>query len=435
MTFFEFKDKIGQEAYSVLEKEAEKEVSLALKMDLIDEYGAERYYHQRFLMNELLNYFNLFENLKVGILPMEIVNILFRCKLAFAVADEKEYIQRVGGRSFGGYYGFTINWSDKTTLSIDDIIENRFNILFNSISEKRLLTPIDDFNCLKDDLQSFFNNLFVKLELPFIAFVSDKHIIKEHKRYEPNLIKYNKRSSKNFFQFPSIAYSSTGTETYSTFYAMAYLRTFLNLLRIGNFIQPPQIDFGGTKVKAMAPVGSAILGSHCQGCFCWHEDEKRPWEKTPDGALFLSFGYRGLSKMWLDKRCWNGLENFFIENKIIFEILKNPWSDKSIKDIEPTLDILSSVTQTSDLGAKILLIYCCLEHLFVPGSGKTENKTYIVGGINALKSDLLPWFDELYKLRCDYAHKGYILHDRSLLLFIFKSIKNLICLLTIKLKN
>ena len=50
MTFLEFKDKIGQEVYSVLEKEAEKEVSLALKMDLIDEYGAERYYHQRFLL-------------------------------------------------------------------------------------------------------------------------------------------------------------------------------------------------------------------------------------------------------------------------------------------------------------------------------------------------------------------------------------------------
>lgn len=54
------------------------------------------------------------------------------------------------------------------------------------------------------------------------------------------------------------------------------------------------------------------------------------------------------------------------DHNAIFESVTNPWSAKSIDDVAPPLDILSSATQILDLGAKILLIYCCLEHLFVP---------------------------------------------------------------------
>lgn len=433
MTLVEFKEKIGQDVYAILEKESEKEVAISLAMDLVDEYQQKKYYRQRFLFNDLLEYFDHFEKLEIKILPIEVVNILFRCKLAFAVSSEDEYIQRVGGGSFVDDYGFIVDWGDKS-LGVEIVIENRFNILFSSLSDNALLTPINDYNSLDSNLQEFFDNLFIKLELPFIAYVSADQIIEKHKLFEPHLKNYNEKTSERFFQLPSISYTTFGSKAYISFYSKVYLRAFLNMLRIGNFINPPQIDFGSGEVRAMAPISSVILGSHSEGCYCWQEDEKRPWEKMPDGSLFLSFGYRGLSKMWLDGRCWESLDNFYIDNKVIFECLKNPWSKKVIKDVEPVLDILSSVTQIPDLGAKILLIYCCLEHLFVPGTGKTDNKTYIVGGIHALKPELLPWFDELYKLRCDYAHKGFILHDKKLLMFIFSSIKNLFLLLTIKLE-
>ena len=46
------------------------------------------------------------------------------------------------------------------------------------------------------------------------------------------------------------------------------------------------------------------------------------------------------------------------------------------------------------------------------------NRKYIVGGINALASGLLGWFDQLYGLRCDYAHKGFVLRDDHTLALI-----------------
>jgi hypothetical protein len=97
------------------------------------------------------------------------------------------------------------------------------------------------------------------------------------------------------------------------------------------------------------------------------------------------------------------------------------------------LDILSSATQIPDLAAKILLVYCCLEHLFVPKNATTENKKYIVGGMNALGPRLLPWFDHLYNLRCAYAHKGFVLRDDETMGLVRDSIKNVMTLLVAKL--
>jgi hypothetical protein len=113
--------------------------------------------------------------------------------------------------------------------------------------------------------------------------------------------------------------------------------------------------------------------------------------------------------------------------------LKNAWTPTNIKDIAPSFDILSSATQIPDVGAKILLIYCCLEHLFVPKNAKADNRKYIVGGMNALAPGLLPWFDRLYNLRCDYAHKGFVLRDDRMMILIMDSIKNAMALLVAKL--
>jgi len=122
-----------------------------------------------------------------------------------------------------------------------------------------------------------------------------------------------------------------------------------------------------------------------------------------------------------------------LDHKCIFENMKNPWSDRNTRDVAPILDILSSATQIPDLGAKILLIYCCLEHLFVEADKEGENKKYIIGGLNALRPQFIPWFRDLYHQRCEYAHKGFVLRTDKTLMLITDSMKNVMTLLTAKL--
>lgn len=421
MTFEELKEKIGPVSFAKLAKEAEKEVALSLQMDLLDEYGKKKYYRQRSLLSELLEDMELFEKLEIKILPVEVIDILFRCKLIFAVKSFEEYEQRAGSTYFHGY-DFIVPWSDKSK-EVEVVIDESFKRRMFSVGIRTIITEINEFDSQSDNLQEFFDKLFTRLNLPFVGLINREYIIEKYKIPEDFAL----------FNVPAIGYSVSGSETYTYYYAMAHLRTFLNLLRIIGFVNSPQADFGQENIKVMAPVAPVTLGTNSFGGYCWEEGRKKPWEKIPDGSLFLSFGYRSLSRMWLDNRCWESLEKSFVENNIIFECLKNPWSKKSIYDISPSLDILSSATQISDLGAKTLLIYCCLEHLFVPGVGKTDNKIYIVGGINALKPGLLPWFYDLYELRCSYAHKGFVLQDSDSLIFIFESIRNVLSLLNAKL--
>jgi hypothetical protein len=86
-----------------------------------------------------------------------------------------------------------------------------------------------------------------------------------------------------------------------------------------------------------------------------------------------------------------------------------------------------------DDGAKLLLTYCCLEHLFVPQGFKRDNKKYIIGGLNALRPDLLKWFEDLYERRCAYAHKGFLVPGEQGRGLTVESIKNVLALVMAKL--
>lgn len=136
--------------------------------------------------------------------------------------------------------------------------------------------------------------------------------------------------------------------------------------------------------------------------------------------------------MWMDIRNFRLIQEFVFYNEYIFKSIKNPWNTINQKSITPTLDILNSAISSTDIGAKILLIYCCLEHLFVHKSIKINNKEIIVEGITSLDSQFLSWFDKLYDYRCDYAHKGYIKRDETTIEFIKKSIENIFMLLKLK---
>ncbi len=368
------KRKIGDNLYSCLEKEAEKEVAMAIQMPLKDQYRQEQYHWPRFLLAELFSERQRFEELGLKISPLDVIDILFKCKMLFAVQDENEYMKRIGG----GMENIGL-WREKATGTVDLIIDRHFDRLGDSLCERTLLTEVNSFEELNPNLgtkshQKSFEELFTKLEAPFVAFFDSGHLMEKYKQAEPELIKYDEKKAKEYFCAPSIGFTTFGSEFYCHGYARAWLRTFFNILRIAGFIHPGQIDFGHTDIQFLGPKASVFLGTYSQGCYCWNEDTREPWAKTPDGCIFLSFGYRGLSKMWLDARTYPGIERIFLENKKIFEHLKNPWKEKTLRDVIPTLDILSTATQTPDIGAKILLFYCCLEHLFVPVNVARDNK-------------------------------------------------------------
>src|SRR5262249_25943783 len=149
--------------------------------------------------------------------------------------------------------------------------------------------------------------------------------------------------------------------------------------------------------------------------------------------LFLSFGYRHLASISLDNRTFPPLTRFMVDHKTVFDCLENPWSEMNTGGVAPTLDLLSSAVQIPDLRAKILLICTCLQHLFVPEGTKGNQKVYIIGGLKALKPSLVPWFDELYKLRCEYAHRGFVIRDDRTIGLARTSVRNAMVLLSAKL--
>ncbi|MDE2031293.1 MAG: hypothetical protein KGI58_03505 [Patescibacteria group bacterium] len=429
ITFLTIREQIGEDMYKLLEQEAETEVALAMKFELIDKYRQERYYNRRQLLTHFLEYFKVFQDKELQFTPIDVMNILFEAKLLFATQSEHEYEQRRGGGRFFEEPPFCFLWEEKEK-SIEEVIKDHLHRIEYTLIERTLATVIRDFNTHPDmgDVVVFFKNLFEKIKLPF-EFHSIENL--PEKNIEEDSGYHEHQTEKAL-----ISFKITGSRSYVYFYAGAQLRTFLNMLRVAGFVYHAQIDFGMWKVEMIAPSTPYFLSTNeIGGVFSWEEDKKKPWEKIPDGCLFLSFGYRGLTTLFLDNRTFSGIEKFFLDNMIIFDKLKNPWDRNGINDIASSLDILSSATQIPDLGAKILQIYCCLEHLFVPKDIKKDNIKYIIGAINALRPDLIPWFTKLYKIRCDYAHKGYVQRDDKILSLVFESVNNTLVLLTSKLKQ
>lgn len=434
MSFLEtVKARIGMDSFSRLEKLSEKEVALAKQMALLDQDHREQFYAPQFLSGELITDCEAFERVGLKILPTDVLNILFRCKLLFATQTEHEYQQRGGGGAFFDNFAVLPKWPDRGE-EVDVLVDRYITGLETQLKERTLLTYLSTFISARPDesQQAAFEDLFSTLGFPYVCFFDGEHLIEKHAVLEPGLRIYNQDAATQFFCAPSIGFRVLGSRDYCFWYSSMWLRTFLNMLRIAGYVHPGQRDFG-RNVKMTAPTHSVFLGEHARGCFSWNEDKKESWAKIPDGCLFLSFGYRGLSNMWLDFRNLPSIKKFVLNHRAILENLRNPWNTKNINGVAPALDILSSATQIPDVGAKILLVYCCLEHLFVPKNAGTENKKYIIGGMNALAPDLLNWFDHLYALRCAYAHRGFVLKDEKTMVLISDSMKNVMKLLVAKL--
>jgi len=426
--------RIRAECHAHIERESDKEVALAMEKPLQDQHGTDQYHSPRLLLREFQADCVDFEKAGLKVLPADLVDVHFACKLIRATKSDQEYRQRGGGLSQLGWRPKLPSWTDRA-VPLDSLLKRYVDELEGDIQKRTLITHISSFNSGSVEVvlqQGFFEDLFAVLGMPFVVFLDGDPLIEKHRLFEPGLLIYDRVAAKNFFSASSVGYTLTGTKNYCFWYESVWLRTFLNMLRIAGFIHPGQREFtlGPQMEPPMYPV---FLGMHSHGAYQWNEDKKESWEKLPDGCLFRSFGFRGLSNMWLDHRNFPGIKKFMVDHRSIFDHLQNPWSPTNTNDVAPTLDILSSATQIPDLGAKILLIYCCLEHLFVPEAAGAENSKYIIGGLNALKPQLVSWFHRLYGQRNEYAHKGFVLRTDETFALIADSIKNVMSILVAKL--
>jgi hypothetical protein len=127
--------------------------------------------------------------------------------------------------------------------------------------------------------QAFFEKLFENTGLPFVCFFDGEHLIDKHKQVEPGLMSYESKQAQDFFSAPSIGFKSTGSRDYCFWHSTMWLRTFLNLLRIGAFIHPGQIELGMSDIKMTGPTVPVFLGlgDHAGGALKWDEDKREPW--------------------------------------------------------------------------------------------------------------------------------------------------------------
>lgn len=432
----EVKDLVGEAVFKKLDQVADNQVGLAKECPLTDDFGVEKYFTPQVVFPELIDENLAFFKAGLTITPSDIVPVLFQAKLIQSASDEYSYAHRIGGFNRYGNTSLVlpVKWEEKGNgydLIIDRHIENLRN-------EQKSRTLVVDVNNFMPDLtiqQQFFDELFASLKLPFSCYWDENVLIEKYKVCQPGLRTYTIDDARQYFSAPSIGHTVFGSNWYCYWYSSSCLKIMLSLVRIGGFIHPPQIDFGQTDLDIVPPIAPTFLGSNSKGGYCWDEDKKAFWERSPDGSLLQSFGFRAVSKMYLDQRNLARIKSFILDHKAILNDSTNPWSKQALFEIYPILDLLSNVTLAQDLGTKILLLYCCLEHLFVPKGETANNLSLIKGGIYALAPELLSWFtDELYKQRCEYAHKGYIVKKTDTLPLIQRSVGSVMHLLLNKIK-
>lgn len=421
------KEKIGEQLFATLVQTAEEEVQAALASPK-NVQSTNKYNSRWWLLSKLLKECEQFEDMQLPITPLDVVSVLFHAKLLFAAGSEQEYIQRTGGASTWDIT-FQFKWAEREK-SIDQVIDAHLGMLGASVARRILVSEIKHVATGEGDASEFFTVLFFQKELPFALFLDDAYVVEKYKLIRPGLPSYSQSDAKRFFYAPSFGVTVTGSPGYVFLRGSALLRTFLSMLRIAAFIHKPQIDFGYQINDNLALTTPVIAGTDTAGEYYWDQHANHPWEKFPDGSLFLSDGYRGISKMWLDKRSFPGIDAFFSEHRSIFYNLNNPWKPDNVHELIPAIELLSTATQMLDLGAKFLLIYSALQHLF----HANDNAANIAEGIRKLKPELLPWFENFNGARLLYMDKGYMVMDDEAMVLVYESMKNAFDLLAAKAK-
>ena len=199
MSYLEIiKSQIGQDCYTRLEKEAEKELSLALKMPLTNQYGDKQYYRKRVLVGDIFPDCHRFNEMGLGISPLDVVDAVFRAKLLFASQDKESFLQRSGegSRAIGIW--------EKKPSSFSYALECFFKWIENSIHERTLLTQLSSFRAPSANgdnaVETFFEQLFQKLGAPFVAFIDKSALMAKYQQLQPGM-QYNEAIGQAVFLY------------------------------------------------------------------------------------------------------------------------------------------------------------------------------------------------------------------------------------------
>jgi len=192
---------IKAECHAHIEQESEREVTLAMQKPLRDKYGTDQYHSPRLLLREFQADCEHFEKARLRVLPADLVDIHFGCKLLRATKSEQEYKQRGGGSSGFGIRPNLPTWTDKA-VPLDSLLNQYVDGLEVDIRERTLITYISSFNSRPEEAvlqQGFFEDLFSALGVPLVVFLDGDHLIEKHKLLEPGLRIYDRAAAKRFF--------------------------------------------------------------------------------------------------------------------------------------------------------------------------------------------------------------------------------------------
>jgi len=257
MTYLEkIKKTIGEEIFTALEKEADAEVGRNVRYPLQNKWGQDIWYSPTISsvdnVIKYTDYFYKFEELLLKISPLDIINILYRCKLIFAFQTDQEYQRKNSSIIWADEITFSISWKLKEK-GVDSLIEDYFERLKTFERTRYLVAATCSFDDLDSNVQHVFKKLFDDLNLPYYCFFQ----VPEMRKAETELVNkynYDDKDLQRYFGDKSFGYKEFGSSLYIYWKGIINLRNFLNLIRIKGIIYPPQVDFGQENIKILPPI-------------------------------------------------------------------------------------------------------------------------------------------------------------------------------------
>ena len=446
--FQEIKAKTSNATWKKLEAIANREVGLALRAEIFIDpsYARSKYHRLSYFFPDIFNLYSHFYISNVGVSPWEIINILFRCKLIRIVKSQGEFDARTGGGgSFVDSSDFRLTMQD-AEKEYADLITERFEILKKQTEnegEKAVIVAIWNFDCYSEGMEGF--TLEMEKRFPGFHFLfTSQQLVDFQKRFDIGmpLSNYTPENARQYLMslmgnFFAIAYVGKGGDDYVSRYALPVIKMLCDFFRIFGFIYPYQRDSGGDRdYRYDAPIGYSLICSgstNSHGCFLWREERKPLVDRHPDGNLFLSFGFRSIARLHLDVRTFPAYLDLFDKHKTLFNVVLKPYTGAYTNDVLPIIHLLSTASQVQDYGGKVLLLMCCLEHMYAKDGFRGIKS--ITKQVELFRPDLVSWILELYRLRCEYAHNGYLSGISDLNSFAAESMKNCLELLQANIKN
>lgn len=430
----ELQKAVTEEHWNTLKKTSDKLVATALKFELKDRWGKDRYFRPDLsdFKSTHQDIYTHFHEQSIGLAPEDIIYPMFQVGIYVAVDRDWAKYKQLGATN---------------ALSPDVIHSNKsesHDVLLNMKLLERLrstqeiyafIVPLWNYQNYTDGIEDFEASLQSHLPKEIQIVLTDTSSERVKKIFEgtPFEQQINFANAIEFLSCPSIVFVGKGSPHLIYQKSCTSLRILCDLLRIAGFLNPGQIssDVDGMKIYTASMKTPGSVGT----TFNWDEEGQHIAERRPDGNLYQSHGHRQVGKMYIDSRNYGSFVSLVEEwNEWIVSAVENPYNTKLVKTLVPILHLLSEVTQAQSVGSKVLLLNCCLENMFVPAGTSRGQKRYIVGALKAIDEDLLEWFYELYQARCTFAHEGYLLVDDDSRNLVTTSIRNVLKCLSVKLR-